>query len=369
VSNTGQLYYLIDTKSGEEIMHLLCNRKGRYASIFTVVLCAVLLIMAGCGGKSEPKQKQIKVAFLTNNASSFWSIARAGVIKGEADFDVHCEFLMPSQGTAEEQARMMETLIVKGVSGVAISPNDAANQIDMINSACRAMNVICHDSDASGSKRLCYVGTNNYKAGIEAGKQIKAVLPDGGSLMIFVGRMDAQNAIERRQGIIDELSGKKIESPPTGAITAGKYSILDTRTDLTDRARAKQNVEDTMISYPDIGCLVGLWSYNGPAILSAVLDARKEGKVKIVCFDEEDDTLQGIIDGHISATVVQQPYEFGYQSMRVLAGLARGDKTVVPANKIVDVPVKVIKKDNARDFWDNLKSLKSASGPKSASAK
>jgi ribose transport system substrate-binding protein len=77
----------------------------------------------------------------------------------------------------------------------------------MINRACAGMNVICHDSDAPKSKRLCYVGTNNYKAGREAGKQIKAVLPNGGKIMLFVGRLDAQNAADRRKGIIDELKG------------------------------------------------------------------------------------------------------------------------------------------------------------------
>ena len=92
------------------------------------------------------------------------------------------------------------------------------------------------------------------------------------------------------------------------AIQAGNITILDTRTDLTDRARAKQNVEDTLIRYPDINCLVGLWSYNGPAILSAVKDANKQGQVPIVCFDEEEDTLQGIADGAIHATVVQPRY-------------------------------------------------------------
>jgi ribose transport system substrate-binding protein len=140
-----------------------------------------------------------------------------------------------------------------------------------------------------------------------------------------------------------------------GGVKAGKYTLLAPLTDLTDRARAKQNVEDTLITNPDINCVVGLWSYNGPAILSAVKDANKQGKVQIVCFDEEDDTLQGVGDGHIFATVVQQPYEFGYQSVKVLTALAKGDKSVVPANKILDVPVKVIRKDGAQAYRTQLK--------------
>lgn len=148
---------------------------------------------------------------------------------------------------------------------------------------------------------------------------------------------------------------KKQAGIPASAIQIGNFIILDTRTDQTDRARAKQNVEDAMIRYPDIDCLVGLWAYNGPAILSAVKNAGKVNKVKIVCFDEESDALQGIADGYIHGTVVQQPCEFGYQSVRILAALARGDKSLIPESKIIDIPVKIIGKDNVMAFWGNLK--------------
>jgi ribose transport system substrate-binding protein len=287
----------------------------------------------------------VKVAFVTNNASDFWKIAEAGVRKAEADFGVQCELQMPPNGTADDQQRIIEALMAKHISGMAISPNDAQNQIDIINRAAQQMNVICHDSDAPGSNRLAYVGTRNYKAGQEAGREIKNVLPTGGRIMVFVGRMDAQNAMERAQGIKDELSGGNIE-------------ILDIRTDLTDRARAKQNVEDTISRYPDIGCLVGLWSYNGPATLEAVKDAGLTGKIPIVCFDEEDATLQGVADGYIHATVVQQPYEFGYQSVRILAALARGQDAGIPDDKIIEVPVRVIKQGNVAEFWTELKRLR-----------
>ncbi|MCX7015304.1 MAG: sugar-binding protein, partial [Candidatus Sumerlaeota bacterium] len=255
-------------------------------------------------------KKPVNVAFVTNNPSDFWQIAKAGVLKAEKEFNATCDFQMPPDGTAADQLRIVEALIAKGVQGMAISPNDAENQVEMLNGIAAKMPLICHDSDAPKSNRLAYVGTNNYKAGVEAGKLIKEVLPNGGKIMIFVGRMDAQNAIERSQGIKDELKDSKVQ-------------ILDIRTDATDRAKAKSNVEDTIANHPDIGCLVGLWSYNGPAILSAVKDAGKAGKIPIVCFDEEDDTLQGVLDGYIHATVVQQPYEFGYQSVRILAALAR----------------------------------------------
>ena len=87
--------------------------------------------------------------------------------------------------------------------------------------------------------------------------------------MLFVGKKDAQNAKERIQGIEEALKGSNVH-------------IIDVRADDTDRVRAKQNVADTLVKYPDIACLVGLWSYNGPAIINATKEAGKIGKVKLV---------------------------------------------------------------------------------------
>src|SRR4029453_976534 len=111
---------------------------------------------------------------------------------------------------------------------------------------------------------------------------------------------------ERVQGIKEAIAGSTIK-------------IIDLRTDDVDDVRAKANAADTLVRYPDIKGLVGLWSYNGPAILNAVRDAGKVGRVRIITFDEADETLAGIKDGAIHATVVQQPYEFGYQTIRRMA--------------------------------------------------
>ena len=104
--------------------------------------------------------------------------------------------------------------------------------------------------------------------------------------------------------------------------------------------------------------MVGLWSYNGPAILNAVKDANKIGKVKIVCFDEEDETLAGVKEGSIFATVVQQPFEFGYQSVKLMAQIIKGDKSAIPANKQINVPTLIIKKDSVDEFTKKINSLR-----------
>ena len=215
----------------------------------------------------------------------------------------------------------------------------------MLNDAAKQALLVTQDSDAPNSDRACYVGTDNVAAGRQAGELIKKALPDGGKIMIFVGTLDAQNARERYSGIKEVLAGTNIE-------------IIDVRTDDTDRVRAKANVLDSIVRYPDIACLVGLWCYNGPAILNAVKDSDKVGKIKIVCFDEEDETLAGVKDGAIFATVVQQPYEFGYQAINLMARILGGDKSVIPDSKKIIVPTLAIDASSVDAFAARLKTLR-----------
>lgn len=145
-------------------------------------------------------------------------------------------------------------------------------------------------------------------------------------------------------------------------IEAGTYTILNILTDNKDHTRAKGNAEDTLANHPDIACMVGLWAYNPPAILSAIKGAGKEGEIAIVAFDEQDDTLQGIADGHIHGTIVQQPFLFGYRSVEYLAALAREQEVETPENGKIYVPHTVIKKDNVVTFREQVKAMNAGNG-------
>jgi len=301
-----------------------------------------LLILA-C---SRTGEKKTKLAFVTNNASDFWTIARKGVEQADSELpNVDVEFRIPADGTAAEQKRIVDDLLAKGIAGIAISPVDPDNQVQLINDVAKQALVVTQDSDAPQSARAFYIGTDNRAAGRQAGELIKEALPQGGKIMIFVGKIDARNAQERYQGIKDALQGSKIE-------------IIDVRTDDTDRVRAKSNASDTLVKYSDVAALVGLWSYNGPAILNAVKDAGKVDQVKIVCFDEEDETLAGVKSGAIFATVVQQPYEFGYQSVQLMAKVLGGDQSLIPPSKQIFVPTLIIRKGNVDEFINKTNRLR-----------
>jgi ribose transport system substrate-binding protein len=304
--------------------------------------CAAMLVLTGCG---RERSSTHRLAFITNNAADFWTIARKGTEKADAELpDVTVEFRL-GDGTAAEQKRIVDDLLAKGVDGIAISPVDPANQSAMLDDAAQRAVVFTHDSDAPNSKRECYVGTDNVAAGRQAGALIKEALPQGGKIALFVGKLDARNAQERLQGIKEAIAGSGIE-------------ILDVRTDDTDQVRAKANVAEMLVGHPDVAALVGLWSYNGPAILNAARDAGKIGSVKIIAFDEDDETLTGVKSGAIAGTVVQQPYEFGYQSMTLLAKAVKGDRTGIPSTRQVFIPTMVIRQNNVDDFRAKLTQLR-----------
>ena len=338
----------------------------------TVLLFALLFAPLGCNKSSDSaggsdagkKEKKPKIVYITNGVDPFWNVAAAGTKAAAREFNADCEVAMPTKGIVDQQ-RLLETALVRGVDGVAISPIDAKNQVDLINRAAQQTKVITQDSDAPDSDRLCFVGMDNYKAGRAAGKLIKEALPEGGKLMIFVGRLEQLNAQQRCQGIIDELLDRAVQSltemkydPAGNEIKGAKYIILGTRTDNFDYARAKANAQDAMSAYPDLACMVGLFGYNMPECLEAVKEAKKTGKIKLVSFDENDGTLQGIIDGYVYGTVSQQPFLYGYHSVRILAALARGDRSVLPPNKFLEVSIKIVKKDNVDAFWSELKKLR-----------
>jgi ribose transport system substrate-binding protein len=248
---------------------------------------------------------------------------------------------MPSDGSAATQMADVNDLVAKGVKAIAISPSDPNMETPWLNNLSKSVSIITVDSDAPASKRLAYLGTDNYAAGQLAGQLIKQALPKGGKIVLFVGKKNAENAVEREQGITDCLAGSNVH-------------ILDIMEDNADIGKAKANAARAIADYPDLAMEVGLWSKNGPAILSAVNDAHRIGKIKIVCFDQDVDTLSGIKSNAIYATVVQQPYEIGYQSTKLLAHLVAGDNSGLPKTGTKYFESKAITHANVDQYMADL---------------
>lgn len=305
--------------------------------MFSAALALSLaILLSGCGD-SAGGGKKFKLAFIINNASDFWTPAQAGLKKFTAETGVPVDYKIPASGKPEEQNAIIEDLVSQGYDGIAVSVVKPKDQILVLDKAAEKMFVICHDSDAPGSKRLAYIGTNNVEGGKMLGEQLKKIQPEGGKIAVFVGDFSADNASQRLKGIEEALKGSKFE-------------ILIKKEDGTDKAKARSNVEDVLNANPEITVLLGLWSYNPPAIEGAVKALNKTGKVTVAGFDAEEATLQGLESGAIKFTIVQKPFEFGYRSAHLLYDLCVKGKSALPANPNIDTGVDVIDAANVKAF-------------------
>ena len=324
------------------------------------------LILVGCGDSdpgaaTSPQAGTVaspRLAYVTNGVADFWTIAKAGADAAGVDQGAEVDVLMPTGGVTD-QKRMLEDLVTRQVDGIAVSPIDPGNQVDVIDAAAARTPVITHDSDAPGSARRCYIGMDNYDAGRMCGRLVKEALPDGGEIFIFVGRIEQDNARRRRQGVIDELLDRDADperfDEPGGPLAGSKYTVLGTLTDQFDRAKAKANVEDVLSRHPDVDGMVGLFAYNPPLILEALDGAGKTGAVEVIAFDEDEETLQGIIDGSVAGTIVQNPYMYGYKSIEVLSKIARGEDPGIPEDGMIAIPARTIRAADVEAFWADLR--------------
>ena len=330
------------------------NEVMKKASLLLLALCVTALFQ-GCDNKNNktvqaPVQKKLRLAFVANNANEYWSILRLGCDNAVRQLgDVDLNFRTPDNRTAAAQQDILSQMVAGGVDGIAISPIDAEQQTEFLNAIPTNVLLVCADSDAKKSKRVCYIGTDNVAAGTQAAELLKAALPQGGKIILFAGYTNAQNMEERIEGIKNGLAGSNLQ-------------IIDTLTDGSKVTLAQKNAEDALAKYPDLAGMVGLNSYTGPAILTAARSAGKVAQVRIVCFDEDSETLAGVAAGEIYGTIVQKPFWIGYQATLRLGKYLRGDKTQLADGKVL-VPTRAITRNNVAAFQIELKNILVKEGP------
>lgn len=308
------------------------------------LLVIASLFATGCSGKK-------RIILLTNGNSPFWDACRAGLVDAnnelklaEAGFEAVMEVNDGTpQGQLEKLRQFGSQTDVVAIAVSVVNANNTAIADEMRKLKAAGIHVVTVDSDldpAFHDARSGFIGTNNFEAGKELGLCAKALRPDGGQYVSFVGRTDAQNAIERVGGF---------------AQGAGSgFKALDNMADDVDPTRARDNVRNAITNHPGLNTLVGIWSYNAPAIVDVVKETNKRSSMTIVVFDAEPLAITGMKEGMIDALVVQNPYQMGYQSVRALKALTTKDDATVkeifpnPGEKggdIYDTGLKVVAPD------------------------
>jgi ribose transport system substrate-binding protein len=299
----------------------------KYAKKATAVLVAGLAMFAVAPAMAASKPLLV---FVPNGPSDFWEAAVAGMKKAQAElpgFKLELEY--PQQATVAAQQQLMEDLVTAGAKGIMVSAVDPKTSTTGLNKIASETALFTTDSDAPQTNRIAYIGSSNIDAGLQAAEIAKKAMPHGGKCLGFVGLLGADNARERIEGFKKGIEGTGI-------------SLIDVRGDDLDQTRAKENVSDALVADPQVTCMVGFYSYNTPQIYAALKEAGELGKITVVGFDGLPATLGGVKEGTIAATVVQQPFLWAYQGMKLMAAYVNGDKSGIPAGGLIIIPTKIV---------------------------
>ncbi|MDB5386244.1 MAG: hypothetical protein JWM11_1890 [Planctomycetaceae bacterium] len=287
--------------------------------------CCILvcLIATGCGD-SKPGVRRIVI--LTNGTGPFWDACRAGIDEANKDFKLKEAGLEASMDSNDGKlASQLEKLRQYGtqrdIAGIAISSIQADNAAvaDVLRDLKKkGIAVVTIDSDLDREKfrdaRTAFIGTDNLQGGIELGISANQLLPDGGDYVTFTANSVAQNSKERIKGF--------------GEGAGDKFKAVDGMLDDFDRPKARENVRNALVNHPEVKALVGIYSYNAPAIVEVVEETKKQKAVKVVVFDAEPGTIEHMGKGKVDVMVVQNPYQMGYQGVRLLNALITDNKAV-----------------------------------------
>jgi ribose transport system substrate-binding protein len=343
---------------------------------FLFVAAAVACSLAGCEDASKPSAssdskagngktvagqatadspsagaKDIKrIIILENDNSPFWDAARAGLQDAESELKLRQRGLRAvleiNNGTPAGQVEKLQQFGAESdIVGIGVSAVDADNSAvadELRKLQKKGVKIVTIDSDVDRAKfrdcRFAFIGTENRIGGHELGVCAKGLRPSGGGYVTFVGRSGAQNAIERIEGFYG------------GA--GEKFQALDHMVDDVDLARARDNVRNAIQNHKGkLTTLVGIWSYNAPAITDVVKEMGNRNEFTIVAFDAEPIAIEEIGKGNIDAMVVQNPYQMGYQGVHLMAALYENDQKTVkellphqgePNGDIYDTGLKVV---------------------------
>jgi ribose transport system substrate-binding protein len=357
------IFHSLSPESGASVPRLF------HVSV-VLMLGVVLACLPACAKK---KSDRITVGVVTNCTADFWRIAEAGANKAAKDFDVDLQFRQPEKDfDASSQTPIVEAWVKQGLNGIAVSVIDPKGQTEDLTRFAKKVPLITMDNDADQTGRLCYIGINNYEGGKAVGRLVKKVLPNGGTVAIFIGSTKSANGQARTQGVLDELAGQKDAQGEPGAHPEkadmkvkkyGKYYLVDGEAKEDGSPGNAQTIASGVLArvsgMRDL-CMVGLYAYNPPAILESAKSKKMASSIKIIGFDEDWETLKALANGEIEATVVQDPFMYGYKSVEALAAKARNDDS-----KLLKDPIayRIVTKDGGPDETVNgvvVKNLKVA---------
>jgi ribose transport system substrate-binding protein len=310
-----------------------------------VLLCALALFSLsasiGCsgsgGGSNTPGDSSAKtggkkrIIFVTNGDDPFWDACLSGLKEGEKQHDLAAAGLTVERdvnnGTAEGQIEKLRQYATQGdIAGVAISVIQADNLTivdEMRKLQEKGIKVITVDSDVNREQyrdaRSFYIGTDNVVGGRALGQAAKTLLESrgttAGGYAQFAGFVDVDNARNRMDGVQEALGASFTEKTRDS--------------DGMDTTKARDNVRSALQNHQDLVALIGIWAYNAPAITDVLTESGNREKFVVATFDAQDLAISAMDQGKIDVMVVQNPFDMGVQTCRLMKALITDEQGVI----------------------------------------
>src|SRR5229473_3835561 len=294
-------------KARTECERRISMKKYAGALAFLMILLVAAVIVSCAKPYHEETERYVFVA--TNIDLPYWQEAQAGFLDAAKQLGVRAEMIGPVNYDPASEAGMFQDVIEKQPAGICLSaarPEMFKTRIDKAISA--GIPVICVDADVPDSRRVLYIGTDNLKAGRESLKRMAALVPGKGNIAVIT-IPGQRNLDDRLAGVADAL-----KNFPGLKLT----KILD---DKGDWRNAFDQISDLILKKEKVDGIICLEAAGGNGAAGALQRFNLEGKVPIVAFDNDPETLDWIEKGAITATITQKPYVMSYYGLKFLDDL------------------------------------------------
>jgi len=319
-------------------------------------VAAAFALIVGCG-RHESDEHYVFIS--ANLQVPYWQAAGAGFSNAAAQMKVPADFEGPQSYDPKAERDALDQAVQKRVSGILLAVTDAAVLKDSIDKAVGAgIPVITMDSDAPTSKRLFFIGTNNYQVGVTGGQRLAQELKGKGNVVVFT-MPDQTNLQDRLHGYKDALErSSNIKIVRVVDIQGDPRIAFDTTMQILGREKDK------------VDAFVCLEAQSGKEVAGVLDSYHVTGKV-VMAMDTDPDTLEWIRKGEIAATIAQKPYTMAFVGLQMLDNLhhhkppsldadwSKDSFSPIPA--FVDTGSGLVDKSNV-DFF--LRATKSATGPR-----
>jgi ribose transport system substrate-binding protein len=312
---------------------------------FLLIFATFLIASTGCGRHDSDE----KYFLVTNNVQlPYWQEAKAGFMQASEQLRVQAKVVGPDTYDPKAELAAFEDAVKKKPAGILISVADPAVLMYGINNAIAAgIPVITMDADAPVSKRLFFVGTNNYQAGLLGGKRLAEELKDKGNVVFFT-IPEQTNLAERLRGYREALGRfPDIHVVRVVDIAGDPRVAFDTTGEILGKDADKVNA------------FVCLEAQGGREVATVLSNRNVKNKV-VIAMDTDADTLDWIDKGVIAATIAQKPYTMSLVGLHMLDDLYHNKipkldndwskDSFAPIPAFVDTGTALIDKNNLKTF-------------------